>query len=307
MREMDATRFLPLLFVLSAAVLHAQSEAVLRDYFEGRYVTVKIDMPATKDGVDVYPLSARPLDLQRYSRSIKASGAALKKDDSVMVTLVKVKDKNIEFQLGGGGFGTLGDDTGDSFHATSIPKTKREKELEQELKGVTDKAKKKSIERELSDLRSERSREESSLRAEAAQAEEARKTRLRQQALGGGSRFNLRFPSGVPAEALTPDGVIRALSEYVEFSFADSSGISSEPGALSSGPRQGNPPASSLAGLRKGMTSGEVAAALGDPESCAERSEGALKVTTCLYRLTESRAECQFVDGVLLRYTIASE
>jgi hypothetical protein len=303
---MDASRFLPLLFLLSAAALHAQGEAVLRDYFEGRYVTVKIDMPATKDGVDVYPFSARPLDLQRYSRSIKASGAALKKDDSVMVTLVKVKDKNIEFQLGGGGFGTLGDDTGDSFYPTSVPKTKREKELEQELKGVTDKAKKKSIERELSDLRSERSREESSLRAEAAQAEEARKTRLRQQALGGGSRFNLRFPGGVPADALTPDGIMRALAEYVEFPVADASGTAPAAGALSSD-SQGNPRASSPAGLRKGMTIREVAAALGDPESCSERSEGVLKVATCLYRLTESRAECQFVDGVLLRYTIASE
>jgi hypothetical protein len=304
---MGIRRLLPILCLLSAAALRAQGEAVLRDYFEGRYVNVKIDMPATKDGVDVYPFSSRPLDLQRYSRSIKASGAALKKDESVMVTLVKVKDKNIEFQLGGGGFGTLGDDTGDSVYPTSVPKTRREKELEQELKGVTDKAKKKSIERELSDLRSERSREESRLRAEAAQADEARKTRLRQQALGGGSRFNLRFPSGVPADVLTPDGIIRALAEYVEFPFADSPGAVPAAGALSPDSRQENSPASSPAGLRKGMTVREVAAALGDPGSCSERSEGALKVATCLYQLTEARAECQFVDGVLLRYTISSE
>lgn len=304
---MHASRFVPILFLLSAAALYGQHEAALRDYFEGRYVTVKIDMPATKDGVDVYPFTSRPLDLQRYSRSIKASGTALKGDDSVMVTMVKVKEKNIEFQLGGGGFGTLGDDTGQTVYPTSSSKTKREKELEQELKGVTDKAKKKSLERELSDLRNERSREESRLRAEAAQAEEARKTRLREQALGGGSRFNLRFPNGVPADVLTPDGIMQALAEYVEFPGADSPGPAPAAGAGAADARAGNPSASSAAVLRKGMTVREVAAALGDAESCSERSEGALKVATCLYRLSEARAECQFVDGVLLRYIIASE
>jgi hypothetical protein len=302
-----ARRLLPLL-ILACAALYGQSEAALRDFFEGRYVTVKIDMPATKDGVDVYPSNARPLDLQRYGRSIKTHGTALQKGDSVMVTLVKVKEKNIEFQLGGGGFGTLGDDTGQTVYATSASKTKREKELEQELKGVTDRAKKKSIERELSDLRNERTREEARLRAEAAQAEEARKARVRDQALGAGSRFNLRFPDGVTAEMLTPQAILDALAEYVEFPEGDlpapvATGAAREPrdsrDAISRGPGP--------AGLRKGMTVREVAAALGEPESCSERGEGTLKVATCRYRLSEASAECQFVDGVLLRYTIASE
>jgi hypothetical protein len=296
-------RLLPLLFLVPAA-LSAQSEAALRDFFEGRYVTVKMDMPATKDGVDVYPSNPRPVDLQRYARSIKAYGTALKKGDSVMVTLVKVKEKNIEFQLGGGGFGTLGDDTGQAAYPTSVSKTKREKELEQERKQVTDRERKKSIDRELNDLRNERSREEARLRAEAAQAEEARKARVRDQALGAGSRFNLRFPEGVPEDALAAEAILEALAEYVEFPGSDFS-TAAPPGKGDS--REGSARGPAPGGLRKGMTEREVAAVLGEPKSCSERAEGALKVATCRYQLSEAGAECQFVDGVLLRYTIASE
>lgn len=304
---MNSRWLLPILFVLSAAALPGQNEAALRDYFEGRYVTVKIDMPATKDGVDVYPFSARPLDLQRYSRSVKAHGTAIRRDEPVMVTLVKVKDKNIEFQLGGGGFGTVADDTGDMVFPTSVPKTKREKELEQELKGVTDKAKKKAIERELNDLRSERSREEARSRAEAAQAEEARKIRIREQALGAGSRFNLRFPEGVPARALTPQAVMEALAEYVEFPGTDPGTVGASAGVTAVASSGEWNPHAATAGLRKGMTAAEVGVALGDPQSCSDRNEGTLRVSVCLYQLAEARAECQFVDGVLLRYTIASQ
>ena len=125
---MRAPGFPVTLFLYSAAALFGQSETALRDSFEGQYVTVKIDMPATKDGVDIYPFAERPLDLKRYASRIKASGAALKKGDSVMVTLVKVNRKNIELQLGGGGFGTFGDDSGSVVTPSSSSKTKHGEE-----------------------------------------------------------------------------------------------------------------------------------------------------------------------------------
>jgi hypothetical protein len=297
------TRLLLPVLLLPAA-LYGQSEAALRDFFEGQYVTVRIDMPATKDGVEVYPSDSRPVDLQRYARQIKAHGTALHKGDSVMVTLVKVKEKNIEFQLGGGGYGTLGDDTGQVAYPTIASKTKREKELEQERKTVTDKDKKRSIDRELSDLRNERSREEARLRAEAAQAEEARKARVRDMALAAGSRFNLRFPNGVPAEILTPDAIMQALAEYVEFPGEEAS----KPAPEAAAPRtQEAARASGPSSLRKGMSAAEVTSALGEAESCSERNEGALTVRQCIYRLPDVRVEAQFVDGILLRYTIASQ
>ena len=91
----------------------AQDERSLRTYFEGRRVTLKIDMPGTSDGVDIRVDASSPLDYERYGTRLKTSGTAIRAGDSVTVTLVKVKKDLIEFQLGGGGFGTFGDDATD--------------------------------------------------------------------------------------------------------------------------------------------------------------------------------------------------
>jgi hypothetical protein len=40
----------------------AQSEDRLRTFFEGKSVRVKIEMPGTEDGVDVYPGTTQPID-----------------------------------------------------------------------------------------------------------------------------------------------------------------------------------------------------------------------------------------------------
>src|SRR5947209_12523195 len=49
-----------------AAPALAQNEAALKSAFEGRRVTVRIDMPGSADGVDVRVEPGRPLDLNRY-------------------------------------------------------------------------------------------------------------------------------------------------------------------------------------------------------------------------------------------------
>ena len=46
----------------AAAPAAAQSEAEMRDFFEGKSVRVKIDMPASQEGIDVFPDARRPLD-----------------------------------------------------------------------------------------------------------------------------------------------------------------------------------------------------------------------------------------------------
>src|SRR6185436_19419660 len=45
----------------------AQSEAALKDYFEGKSVTLKLAMPGTESGVDIYPADPKPLDYPRYA------------------------------------------------------------------------------------------------------------------------------------------------------------------------------------------------------------------------------------------------
>ncbi len=104
-----ASTALALLVVTYSVVLAAQDEAHLRRVLEGKRVTVKIDMPATQEGVDVFPGSSRPIDFPKLSGRLKKNGVAIKDGESSMVTKVKVKDDLIEIQLGGGGYGTSGD------------------------------------------------------------------------------------------------------------------------------------------------------------------------------------------------------
>ena len=56
---------------------HAQSEAALKEYFEGRTVKLKLAMPGTEDGVDIYP-AVQPLDYPRHAGRLKNYGTALR-------------------------------------------------------------------------------------------------------------------------------------------------------------------------------------------------------------------------------------
>ena len=129
------------LLLASDSPASGQSEAVLRSFFEGREVVLKMDMPGDKSGVDVHPESSRPVDCPKVGGGIRDFGVALYKGDAVMVTLVKVKTKNIEFHLGGGG----ARETGGPYISTHVPKSNREKRLDDAYDKETDPARKKRL------------------------------------------------------------------------------------------------------------------------------------------------------------------
>ena len=185
---------------------------------EGKTVVVKIDMPATQAGIDVYADARRSINFDEYSRRVKDTGVAVKAGDSVMITKVRVKDKLIEFQLGGGGYGTFGDDTSGTVYVPAESKSKREKDLEKAIKDETDSGRKRRMQTELDDLRREREREDRRNQAAASAAAEEKKRRIAEQRLHGGSRFNLRYQDGVPS-GINPGEIMAALAEYVEFPF----------------------------------------------------------------------------------------
>jgi hypothetical protein len=287
----------------AGATAYAQSEAELKDFFEGRSVRVKIDMPATQEGIDVYPDARRAIDFSQYSARLKSTGIAIRSGDSVLVTKVRVKDKLIEFQLAGGGFGTFGDDTSTSVSVPSVSKSRREKDLEKLVKDETDSARKRRLQRELDDLRNDREREDSRNRAAAASASEVKKARIATDRLHSGSRFNVRYQNGVPP-GLGPDGVMRALAEYVEFPFAtDRPDTPSRPTGVADTRRQ----MAGTGAIYKGMTMSEVEEALGKPEKTSDRNEGTLKVVTATYSRDDQRITAEFVEGVLIRYSISSK
>jgi hypothetical protein len=91
------------------SALQAQDEGHLKAALEGKRVTLQIDMPATSSGVDIYPGTSRPLNMEKYANRLKDNGAAIKAGEPNMITKVKVKDDEIEIHLGGGGYGTMGD------------------------------------------------------------------------------------------------------------------------------------------------------------------------------------------------------
>lgn len=287
----------PLAALMTAAnPLLGQSEAALREFFEGRTVSVKQPMPGTDDGVDIYPGTDRPLDYPKYAGRLKDYGTAMKAGESAIVTKIKVKPKHIEFQLGGGGYGTMGDETSTSVNSGQTPKTKREKDLEAQIKREAYPASKHAMKEELDDLKAEREREDSRNRASVAEAEEHKKQNIRQRRLEGGSRFNIRYRDQVPRNVLSPDSVMAALAEYVDF------------GELRKDPDRPGVQKERPAGVvYKGMSVKEADALFDPPTKTTERMEGTLSVITREYLTPQGRITAEFVEGVLIRYTIKSE
>ncbi len=287
--------------------VQAQDEQALKNRFEGRKVAVKIDCPATNAGidVDVFPGGGSQLDYNSYAKRLKSYGVALADGDSVLVTKVKAKKDMIEFQLGGGGYGTVGDDTDTSVHFTPQEKSQREKDLEKAFDNEQDPKKKSLIKQELDDLRWRRERDDDRNRRAAMADAAARADLIQQKRLQGGSRFNLYFGSRLTAQDLTPERIMKALERWVDFSEPGSGG--SAAGASASAGKAVLPATSAPATIRKGMSREEVEAVLGSPVSMSEKTEGSLNLLTCVYRQGGERVEAVFCDGTLIRYTIASE
>jgi hypothetical protein len=280
----------PALLLTLAAPAAAQNEAALKSYFEGRRVTLRLDMPGTADGVDVQADARRAIDYGKYKDDLKRYGTAIRAGDTVVVTLVKMKKDLIEFQLAGGGFGTFGDDTSTSANLPLVEKSSRERELEKRIKDEDDRERRRRLEHELDDLRDRRERENRRIMAERARIEESKRERIAEERLLGGSRFNLRYEDRVPA-GMRPEDMMAALAEYVDFG-----------GRPASAPA----PTGDVSQVRKGLSRAETERLFGIPMSSSERREGGLSVTTLVFEVGDQRISADFVDDVLIRYTITS-
>ena len=287
--------FALLVLALTSRPLSGQSEEQIRAYFEGSSVRVKLEMPGTSEGVDVYTGRAQPIDFPRHASRLKRLGTAIRRGEEVLVTKIRLKDNLIEFQLGGGGYGTFGDDASTHVSVPAASKTVREKNLERDIPKTTDPVQLRKLKEELDALKRAREREDARNRAESSQAQQVKEANIRQRRLEGGSRFNLRYSPVVPAEAVTPEGIMQALAAYVEFSGVSAS-AQEPPLPAGGGGRE----------LRKGLTVEEVDALLGRPETITRRSEGTLTVSTSLYLSRDRRITAEFVEGVLIRFTITS-
>jgi hypothetical protein len=115
-------RYLGVLCVLTVVGAQAQTEAALNTFFEGKKVLPKLDLPAGRDGFDLFPKAQPMVDFKRYRTRLSRNGPALLKGDLATIAAVHVKEKSIEFQLTGGAYGILSDDTSTTPHSLNIPK-----------------------------------------------------------------------------------------------------------------------------------------------------------------------------------------
>ena len=98
--------------MLLAAETTQQAQAALGKALLGKDVKALLDMPAYKDGIDLYVdpkterrLDARGIDMKELAKFLKDKGVGVARDEWVTVTDVKVDSDRVEIHLGGGGEG----------------------------------------------------------------------------------------------------------------------------------------------------------------------------------------------------------
>ena len=93
--------FISAIFIISLAAssVWAQSEAELKRFFEGTQIKLRIDMPDTEGGVNIYPERSQTLNYTEYTERLKSNEIAFHRNEATVITKVRVKDKHIEIQL----------------------------------------------------------------------------------------------------------------------------------------------------------------------------------------------------------------
>jgi hypothetical protein len=300
-----------LVLAAAAAPAQAQSEWALKQAFEGQFVVVKMDMPATQRGVDLYPDRQPAVDFRAYSARVREFGVALKPGDRIMVTTVRVKKKNIEFQLGGGGYGVFGDDTG-YVYVPEEGKSRREKDLEKWVKDERDPDRRRRLQRELDDLRRDRERENRRARSESRELTAQKESEIASKRLDAGSRFNLWFDEyRLASQVPTPRDVRLMLAQFVDFG----DGPPPRPDSRQTDSRMAPPPPppaprgdlARVSELRRGMSMDEVHDMLGEPTRNKGGKQGELTTITEWYDDGDRVTEVVYVGNVIVRFSTASK
>jgi len=229
----------------------------------------------------------------------------------VLITAVKVNKKNIEVHLGGGGYGTWGDESG-TVSARYVGKSGRESDLDKERKRTKDAQRIRDIDRELSYLRRDREREERDARREAETLTVIKQRDVAVKRLDGGSRFNIWYADKrLEQWAPTPEELVLTLSRYIAF---DEEGRSRGPRPEVSrltddrGGRGRSEDVEVLAtSLKRGMSQEDVHDLLGRPTRKRESTQGDLTSIVETWETADSVTEVTFVGGVVVKFTSSSK
>jgi len=285
------------LFCLSAPAL-CQSPS-LEQFFKGKEVMVKLDMPGTQRGVDLKFSDASPMNWKEYSSRLKSSGVAIHKGDVSRITNFVVKKDMIELQLDGGGFGTFGDDSSTTVSPTYEGKTDYERDLERQINVTNDPEQRRKLQRDLDRTRSNRENRNAANASEAQIASQMKAQQVADKRLRGGSRFNLRWQGTIPSDLRNPEAVMALMADYLSF---DGPGQ-----GASMPPETAQKTDSPAAQLHRGMSIDEVANLLGQGKLLSESvSEDGMKTQVYQYVGGGMTTRVTCVDGVVVKYSMTS-
>jgi hypothetical protein len=293
------------ILLVACAVANSQDAAAIQNYFNGKQVVLKIDLPGSQKGVDLRFNKPNPMDWKEYGSRVKQFGVAIHQGDTARVTSVVVKKDMIEFQLDGGGFGTFGDDSNTTVTAKPLDKSDYEKDLEKQIANTDDDDKRRALQRDLDRERARRERQDAINKQQAEIASQQKAQVVAQSRVTGGSRFNLRWSGSIPADQLTPQAVMQRLSEYLSFNAAPpAAGAVASDSSVATGAT--NVPAT--AKLQRGMKIEEVTTLFGPGKVLSESvGDAGLKTQVVEYTTTDRRVEVTYVDGLVVRYSISSK
>ena len=111
---------LAFLFVLisTTGTVCAQSATDLEQFFTGKTVTMRIDLPATREGINVYPERSEPFDYPEYEKRMERHGALVRGFEVVTISELNVNGNQIEVRVAG--FGTPSDVARINIHFNRI-------------------------------------------------------------------------------------------------------------------------------------------------------------------------------------------
>ena len=290
-----------------ASPADAQSKtaaAALEKALVGREVRLRLDMPATSAGIDLYLQKEPEYDAAQLATRLSSYGVAIRQGQTAIITKVKVNKKNIEVQLGGGGYGTLGDDDGLVVARLDEP-SPRQRELERERSRTTDPKRRKDIDRELYELREALRRQHQEAFRHAKALTAINQKEIARKRLDGGSRFNVWYQDKrLEQWAPTPEELMYSLADYLELVVAEQGAprvaSTTSSGSGTAGAAKGTP-------VRRGMTTAEVYDRLGFPATRRPGREGDAEASVETWETRDMITEVTFVRGVVVKFTSSSK
>lgn len=179
--------------------------AQLRERLVNIWVLVRIDMPASQDGIDVRAWKQPTVDAKETQTRLEKHGVSIGSYGQLsVITEIKIKRKHLEVHLDGDGWGgripnvPWWIDKSAEEIALGLPRLRPFSATEK---------------RQRTDFVEERNREDD--RAYDLYMEELEEYERNKNAAG--SRFNLRYRHPLTAGELTPESVMNALGNYIDF------------------------------------------------------------------------------------------